>query len=319
MIPADRTSQSGRVARVQQFLIGLLTTLTRGRYEKALADFNEWLARHCVPWDSLNEEDQDWLLADAILDWRDDGMSLQAARDLVSAVQKVQPRRRYLTAWRVIGGWALDRPVQSAPPLPRELALALSVLFAGTGDYAMSFAVIVAWAGLLRVGEALGLHWSQCVRGTGCYVLLLPRTKRGLNERVVLSDSSIVAFIDELLARIDTPPAGQISCLSYEAFRRRFLQGLKALGCENFGFRSHSLRRGGATALAQAGVDMQSIMVFGRWASLQSCRLYVRAGDAELIALRRSLAGARAQRVALLARLGARVFYVSAKCDATKV
>eukprot|EP00974_Lingulodinium_polyedra_P056305 5414594-Lingulodinium_polyedra.AAC.1 len=66
----------------------------------------------------------------------------------------------------------------------------------------MSFVVLVAWAGLLRVGEALGLCWPQLVRTEASFVLLLPRTKRGVNERVVLSDPSIVAFLDHLLSRM---------------------------------------------------------------------------------------------------------------------
>ena len=123
---------------------------------------------------------------------------------------------------------------------------------------------------------------------------------------------SLVAFLDALLQRMGSKVAGAtIAGISYEVFRRRLQRGLAAVGCVDLSFTSHSLRRGAATTLAQAGYELQTIMILGRWSSLSSCRLYLRAGDAELIALRRKLAGPRAHQCALLAGLGVKVFSVS--------
>ena len=58
-------------------------------------------------------------------------------------------------------------------------------------------------------------------------------------------------------------------------FSRRLDNVYMALGFGAGAFRSHSLRRGGATAQAVVGVSNLDIMNAGRWVSEQFCRLYI--------------------------------------------
>eukprot|EP00974_Lingulodinium_polyedra_P048846 4692868-Lingulodinium_polyedra.AAC.1 len=52
----------------------------------------------------------------------------------------------------------------------------------------------------------------------------------------------------------------------------------RVLGLPQGPWRAHSLRRGGAAALAEAGVGPDAAKVFGRWGDERSCRLYTRPG-----------------------------------------
>ena len=74
-----------------------------------------------------------------------------------------------------------------------------------------------------------------------------------------------------------------------------------ALGLEHVQFRSHSLRRGGATQLALDNWSFTDIMAAGRWASERSCRLYVMKGEVMVLSLRRSLAQEKWGRIVRLA------------------
>ena len=55
---------------------------------------------------------------------------------------------------------------------------------------------------------------------------------------------------------------------------------LLRLGLPLVHFRSHSLRRGGATFLLRRTGQVELVMVIGRWASIQTTRLYLRLGQA---------------------------------------
>ena len=68
------------------------------------------------------------------------------------------------------------------------------------------------------------------------------------------------------------------------------------------------MRRGGATTLFHCGIHLSDVMMRGRWSSENSCRLYVRTGEAALIAIRRE--SDSSDLVKLLAAMGPRVFVV---------
>ena len=256
----------------------------------------------------LSEEEQDWLLSDFLLELREDlSMSVQDGRYAVAACQKRCPRRRYTIAWKVITAWQADKPPVQAPPMPEDLAMALSVVLAGAGRWAESLVTVLCFCGLLRVGEALTLRRESLVFNDNQLVILLRYAKTGEHQRAVITNMRVISFIRELLRRGTCPL--QAARTSYSIYRRFFLLGLSALGCDKYGFRSHSLRRGGATTLFARGTHLPQIMVAGRWVSESSCRLYVRTGEAALIQILRSESQNLA--IGLLSRLGSQVFECS--------
>ena len=61
------------------------------------------------------------------------------------------------------------------------------------------------------------------------------------------------------------------------------MQALRVLQLDKVGFRTHSCRRGGATALARSGGPVETIRQYGRWAAERSCREYIRLGVVALL------------------------------------
>ena len=308
----------GHRGRVSTFLLSLLAESTQQRYLKGFSSFCEWLAQRHIPWSQLPEEDQDWLLSEYILDCRDEDSPLQVLRDTVAACHKMFPRRRFLTANQVINGWAAQRPPQQAPPMPLELALALSVLFVGAGDSHVGVAILLSFCGLLRIGETLSLQRRHLVFGMGVLTLLLENTKTGQHQRVVLTNPSVIEFVLCHLSRHGIRGSDLVCQVSYSRFRTALTRGTAALGCSSVRFRSHSLRRGGATHLFHMNVPFHDLMFYGRWLSESSCRLYVKVGEAVLIQIRRSLRPLTASRVKLLASLGPRVFLLCPQHDKSR-
>ena len=78
--------------------------------------------------------------------------------------------------------------------------------------------------------------------------------------------------------------------LTASQFRQRVGAAMDAAGIERQGFEGMSVRRGGATGLARAGVEDRVIAAAGRWSS-GAYRLYVEVGAEELRAARMKMAG----------------------------
>jgi len=257
--------------------------------------------------EAVPEEDQDVILADFALDARDDDWPLHEVRCAISAAQKLYPRRKYTTAWKVVAGWQRDHPPEQAPPMPQDVAMAAAVLLTAAGRMAEATIVLLCFCGLLRVGEALQLERESLIFGPRSLVLLLRRTKTGEHQRVELTNPQVVLYVHKLLTFNHHPR--KVCPTSYGTFRLWLAKVLVVLGCGAVKFRSHSLRRGGATTLFMQGQSLAHVMCFGRRASESSCRIYIRSGEAAVIRIRRGL-GKEAQVVAMLASLGGQVFSI---------
>ena len=113
-------------------------------------------------------------------------------------------------------------------------------------------------------------------------ILILDRTKRGQNGKVVLGNGTVVSWLRSYLSHFPCANLSRVFAVSYTTVAKWMS---KASGALNFGamcLTTHSLRRGGATELLRVGVSFSDIAVFGRWASEQSVRIYLREGDVQL-------------------------------------
>ena len=122
-------------------------------------------------------------------------------------------------------------------------------------------------------------------------VLLLQFTKQNSpNSTKIFLDNPVVV---ELIIRFCSAFGGQagerVFPLSYTTFARWFKVGLDRIGIPAGNYRSHSFRRGGATALSLKGLSLHRIMEFGRWASESSCKLYLRKGEVLLLRFQKAV------------------------------
>ena len=111
--------QYGPSERVRGFLLSLLAPTTGDRYQQAFQQIMDYAAEVRVTFGALSEEEQDYFIADCVLETVDAGGTLQSCRYMVAAAQKFYAgRRRFSAASRVIEGIASANPPVQAAPFP---------------------------------------------------------------------------------------------------------------------------------------------------------------------------------------------------------
>ena len=305
--PQGNTSQalveiamSGPSQRLAEFFLGLLKPATVARYIAAKAKFDAKLAELNIgDWYSLLEERQDFWLADLLLEFRDEdpGFSVANANDMVASLQKFYlSRRRYKASFAVIAGWQVLSPPVSAPPVPDVALYAWCTLMVAAKRTQLAMLALCCFCGLLRIGEGLQLRWSDVIlpsthRSGNFVVLMLRFTKRGVpdSQKVFLTEPTLVSLFERYAKLHYTADHMPFLATSYATFCKWWERGLTHLGFPARMFRSHSLRRGGATALALSGWSIAQICMAGRWMHEATARLYIMRGEVVLLRARRSI------------------------------
>lgn len=267
----------------------------------------------------MTEELQDYTLADMMLELNDLGFGTQFMRTVLAATQKMYGgRRKYEAAFQVVEGLARGCPVAQAAPMPREVLCALVVLATAIGKPGVGMVLLLSCCGLLRASEALRLRWCDVLlpqeHRSGAFVaLLLGATKRGTADstKVVIDNATTVAFIEKFAAtRSAEHRLGYFCGTTYAQVRYWLHKLLPALGFAKDSSRSHSCRRGGASALSLAGLSLQGVMIAGRWKSEASCRLYLRKAEVALTRFTANVSAAQWRLVGRIGRVGVHVLEV---------
>lgn len=166
----------------------------------------------------------------------------------------------------------------------------------------IGLAALTCFCGLLRVGELLKLKTRDVLLGPlndPAVILLLGTTKRGRDERVVMVNALLHRAFGIVLKQRGRNDSA--FGLTYFTFRTWFLRAFRALGLPSEGLRSHGLRRGGPTELANRGCPMLNIVEYDRWASENSARDYIRRGQSSALRVRAQMDNARWRYVTVLA------------------
>ena len=203
--------------------------------------------------------------------------------------------RALLQDWNAVG------QADHWPPLPYPLLFLVAAELLACGQIGEALALLLAFAGLLRISEVAGLRVQDVVfpedarfRGVSFVVLALEHTKTGDD----LSAEVRAAWLWPLLRRWvqQRAPQGRNARLFPGAphLRAALARALVALGLGNVGFVFHSLRAGGALYLLNMGAPLDEVLRRGRWRRPESARPYLQR--------LRALAAGRAIPDALLAR-----------------
>lgn len=322
--PRRLKMECGPSQRLVTFLVGCLQPGTQRRYMRAQEALQQQVTLDQVRFWSWTEEQQDYYLADYILDLRDGGAARQMALDTIAAVQKTfAGRRRYRAAYAVTDAWEKEVPAGQATPMPEVVVFAGAVMLHAQQAHAEACLMVLCYCALLRIGEGLSLSVADLLlphmHGQGhAVILLLRKTKRGVpdSDKIILTAPAIVDYLmkyvafmrarGELLHNTD-----KLCSSTYSKFNRRLQKCMSALGFQPNTFRSHSLRRGGATHLALSGWGLKDLMLAGRWATERSCRLYIMKGEVAVLKMRQRMNDHAWQRLTTLASVGSRVFTLS--------
>jgi integrase len=186
--------------------------------------------------------------------------------------------------------WRQAKPPRQAPAFPARLAYAIVAWLVVAVQPHIACAVLPCFVGHPRASEALRLKISDVVFAGNFIALYLHRTKRGLEDKVTLEGVNVRYWLQQYSDRHCRGSFGSdpfIGC-SYNAMQRWLRKAAAAppaLSMAHVPWSTHSMRRGGATAMYIAHVPLRDIMLFGRWLAERSCREYLRKGEVAVMSL----------------------------------
>ena len=232
----------------------------------------------------MTEAEQDEYLAEWLVDGFESGQGRSAYGWTLSAVQKVNPRASFRTAWRVYDAWGVQAPPHQAPAAPPELLTAMMIAALLLNRPQLSLVMLFCYAGLLRVRESLNLACGDVFRLPDSVVLCLGLTKRGMEQKVVMQHASVVRWASCYFQRFPEGAAGApVFSISYASVLRWIKKLAALLGAESLQLTTHSLRRSGASELSRQGVPLADILLYGRWLRERSAREYIRRGEVAVL------------------------------------
>ena len=287
------------------------------RYVRSRSEFACWCNALGVDLSQIGAADLDVLVARFVLHMKeedDSPLTRQGCLDLLSSLQKRvgQPLRNSLQVLRL---WSREDPPQQAEAMPSVIAFAMvTVLHLVVQSPAAAFHTLLAFCGCLRIGESLNLRRCDIVLPRSRHhvqlvVLILRATKRSFDQRVVIAHPTAVQMICDFLALHGPDDVLELAAaMSYGRFARAFKRAVQALQLPGPNWRSHSLRRGSATSLMEAGMRFEEVRLFGRWASETSAREYIRLGQTALARLQHRFSAEQWRRFEVLAGASATVF-----------
>ena len=222
------------------------------------------------------------------------GTPLGLIGDALCGLQHHWPQvKGYLRgAWKLYKSWRRIEVPQRAPPLPKNVCLALVGLFLDWGEATMAFLVALAFHTFLRTGEILNLSFRDVQLSRHGGAVTVRRSKTGLrfniDEAVAIHDTGLWQLWGLLHLPRAQPPSALIWSKSGQAFRSLFYKGLDALKLQSLKFQPYSLRRGGATHTFVGSQRLDEVLL--RWRSIQVARLYLQDGQSQLSQLQISSA-----------------------------
>eukprot|EP00435_Cladocopium_sp_Y103_P000532 s2010_g1.t1 len=277
---ADRQRKRAGI-RLRDFAI---TERTRLRYESAVA----CILPHLEAQENLF--DLDGILCDWI-EWQwARGESLTLIADGLSGLHFFWPevRGQLKLAWRLFRSWRRVEAPARAPPLTIQLACAFLAKAVDAGQLGLASLIGLGFHALLRTGELLKLRRADLEFTRECGVITLHQSKSGLRtgaqEAVAIRDTLLLEVLETWVSVHRPSPGDLIWPFSGGAFRKEFEKLCNFFQVTFLQFKPYSLRRGGATFLLQAGMPLESILVRGRWRSLNVARLYLEDGLAQAMA-----------------------------------
>ena len=238
----------------------------------------------------MSDLQQDMFVAEWLLDCYESGLGKTESAWALSALQKIFPRSCLKTSWKVLDAWQQQVPVKQAPAAPPEVMHALISMALLLNRPHLACAMLLCYVGLLRVREALNLTWDDVIVDHGCVTLCLGRTKRGMEQRVVLNNVAVCAWIAQYALRFPSRHGhDSFLKLSYSSALRGVRRVAELLGLGNLHLTTHSFRRSGASELSRQGMALSDILLYGRWLSDKAARDYIRRGEVAMIRAKQQL------------------------------
>lgn len=199
-----------------------------------------------------------------------------------------------------LAGWRRLDPPQQKCPMPWNITCVIAHSIMTDRSLKLTYlarlqtavGLLVCWTALLRKGElcaikAEHLHYVKNAstgrtRSPSLVVnIALKKTKTGDDRNAILDDEGVIALLNYLINIL--PDKSKPLFPIYSTVNYRIQHVVKSWNvdrCRLPDFTCHSLRHGAATHLHNIGLDMEYILMRGRWASTSSAKHYIRDGMA---------------------------------------
>ena len=189
-----------------------------------------------------------------------------------------QLKRGLNLSWKLKGVWdRLELPCQ-AVPFTLNMLFGVMGWFYHTKQYEIACGCALAFNGLLRTGEMLGLQVGDCQLTSEGWFLTLRSSKGGQrrliqDETVIITDPLVSTLLVKLTRNRD--PGEFLLKTSPSAFRTAWSKMRVALSLTEDRYIPYALRRGGATWYFLQTGSFSKTLLRGRWQHLKTCKLYI--------------------------------------------
>jgi hypothetical protein len=282
-------SKEGRKAERKK--LGSLKSLTvqprtRERYSLGLQSFFDFLKLEGLELPSKRDH-MDALVGDYLEHLWADGEGRAAASNFLAALQDFDPKLRgqLPMSWRLMRTWATNEVPNRAPPLTEAVLKAMVGWAFFHEHHKFGLSLLVAFYGLLRTGELLGLQaWQvHMTSSSQPAVLSLGLTKsgkrQGAAESVTLTEKPVLQLLWQWKANASTY---EFLTPKPHVWRQLFQECLEGLKLQEWNFRPYSLRRGGATSFFVKVGSLDRVLLLGRWTAVKTAKIYLNSGLAML-------------------------------------
>ena len=286
---APRTAKDLRDGKV--LLRGPVTILTATRRNTLYQAFVDYLTPNVADYTVTELADDyhsilgEWVAEFVMHAYLELGWSRGKTSETVLAVRDKHPNmaQKMGAAWRRIQAWSAAEPPDLHPPIPYMLLRAMVATALAWGWHEMAVTLLLAFYGLLRPSEYLGVRWKDLVlphfHSVGLVLFVaVPEHKtqrRGPRRSHVRIDTpEVVSYIARCAETRE--PSMMIWSLSPAIWRRRLQVLVKNLtGLDKIIYPS-SMRPGGATHFFQIwDENVQRVMWRGRWQCQRTLEHYI--------------------------------------------
>jgi hypothetical protein len=259
---------------------------TRARYASGLQQFFDYLKLEGIELPTKRDH-MDPLVGDYLEHLWADGEGRATASNFLAALQDFDPKLKgqLPMSWRLMRTWTTNEVPNRAPPLTEAVLKAMVGWAIFHEFHTFGLSLLVAFYGLLRTGELLGLQaWQiHMVSSSQPAVLSLGLTKSGKREgaaeSVTITEKNVLQLLWQWKKSAD--PYSFLTAKPH-VWRQTFQDCLQGLKLEDWGFRPYSLRRGGATSFFVKVGSLDRVLLLGRWTAVKTAKIYLNSGLAML-------------------------------------
>lgn len=297
-VGSEEHQRAARRARVSIAADRAVRPQTRNRRDVLLGQFDDWLRPNAeVTLEELIEsrEIDPEQISNLLVEYGKElfyaGKSYGRFSETINGVCARRPvlKRQLASAWNLAFAWVADEPHFHHPAMPLTILISFSTLALLWGWPREAALLMMAWSGLLRIGEVFAARRKDLVLpkdgppGVEFALLQIHQPKtRGVSAKhqaARIDPQDVVQLLAAVYGRSGADE--HLWNRSPGAFRRRFGVLQKALGLPTIRTSTDvpydlaSLRPGGATYLLHRFEDAELVRRRGRWLSTRVCEIYL--------------------------------------------